>query len=192
MEQSELNKLSFEDAAKKYNNKEITTEELITIAQKFGKDVKFWDMEKESNPKYQDGNNKSRLGFKWNPFKHPKGIYFQWVIKKTIIKCIYFVHEQTLKMYDMDQFEYEDNRLIRLDAFTKAYIDMYFTDKVDPNATEKRIYMSKLVDIVHGTLSKEDVYYRARYFDYINKMIKEFPDGFPLTKEERENIEKWR
>lgn len=177
---------TFEEAIKKFEEKEITAHEFSTVSERFGKKIEFWDMKNEPNPRYKD-NNKSRVGFKWNPFHSEKGLTYQWVIKKTILAAINFVHKYTLENYDKDQFEYEDERLLHLDAFEKAFVSSRFRDYPQ----YKEVFMFKMIDIVNGTISKEDIYYRAVYFDFINQLVKEFPNGIELTKEEKENLEKW-
>ena len=188
LKEEELNKIaSFDEAVKLYNDKKITVKEFIEITARYGKNLKLWDIEKEPNTNYPDNVENSRVGFKWSPFKHIKGIYYQAVIKKAMIAAINFVHEKTLSMYDKNQFVYDDIRLIELDTFTKAYIDMHFKDAPG----YKDSFMNKLVDIVIGTISKEDIYYRAVLFDYINMIIKTYPKGFELTPQEKENIRHW-
>lgn len=192
MEQAELDKIaSFEEAIKLYDSKTITVDELSRVISKFGKTIKFWDPKVEPNPMWV-GNEKSRVGFKWSPFFSETGKFYQGVIKKTVLSLIGILHEYTLKRYDEKQFVYDDQRLIELDTFLKAYLNVNFVNRYGQGEYfEKRDFMSKIVDIGLGTIGKEDIYYRARMFDMLNKLIKTYPNGFPLTKEEKENIEKW-
>jgi len=185
MEDSEAYKItSFEEAVKKFETKEITVEQLGRIAHINGKELKFWNPETDPNPQYPDGNENSRVGFKWNPYTNVKGKYYQHVIKTVALKLIDILHEHTLKKYDKNQFVYSDPRLIELDKFTKTYVANNFNDSHD----YKEVFMNKLVDIVNGTVAKEDIYYRTVYFDFINQLIKHFPNGIPLTPQETANL----
>ncbi len=188
MDQINLDKIaSFEEALKMYEvDKSITVEEFSQVIQKFGKKVNFWNAMKDPNPAYVD-NEKSRVGFKWNPYHNEKGKYYQSVIKKVMLSTIDIVHSHTLKKYDNNQFIYDDPRIIELDSFAKAYIGMNFKD----SPGYKDTFMYKLVDIIHGTIAKEDIYYRCIYFDFINKLIVAYPKGFPLTETEKLFIQKW-
>ena len=188
LDQEDLDKIaSFEEALQKYESQLITVDEFSLVIQKFGKKLTFWDTKIEANPKYPDGIEGSRTGFKWNPTHNIKGKYYQSVIKKIALKLIDILHDHTLKKYDKNQFVYDDIRLIELDDFAKAYIQINFKDGLG----YKDIFMHKILDIVHGTIAKEDIYYRSVYFDFINQLIKQYPKGFELTLEEKENLRLW-
>ncbi len=188
MLQEELDKITnIKDAQMKFETKAITVEEFYTIIEKLGGKVTFWNAKAEENPLTVNNEGSRSNGFKYNPYHHPKGKFYQGVIKKTIISLITMIHKWTTEKYNQNQFVYDDPRLAALDDFTKAYINLNFTVYKD----YKDKFMPQIVDIIHGTISKEDIYYRARYFDFINQLIEQFPKGIQLTKEERENLNKW-
>jgi TP901 family phage tail tape measure protein len=70
-----------------------------------------------------EGNNQSRIGFTYDPLRHPKGRYLNKVLKKVIWKSIEFVHRKMYKQYDKDIYIYDDARLCAIQDFLYAYID---------------------------------------------------------------------
>jgi hypothetical protein len=189
MEKSELDKIStFKEAIEKYDAKEITVGELSEVIRRLGINVDFWkwNMAVEPNPQY-DGNEESRNYFKWNNFHNEKGKFYQSVIKKVILSAINMAHKYTLERYNKNQFVYDDSRLKGVDKFAKNYINKNFQESGD----YKIGFMGKIIDIALGTICKEDIYYRARFFDMVNEFIREYPNGFELTKIEKENVERW-
>jgi hypothetical protein len=190
MEQKYLDKiLTFAEAISKYDAKEITVSELSEVIQRLGVNVDFWkwNMATEVNPQYPDGNEKSRNYFKWSAHHNEKGKFYQSVIKKIILSAIDMAHKYTLERYNKNQFIYDDTRLDSVEKFAKNYINKNFQESGD----YKIEFMGKIIDIALGTICKEDIYYRARFFDMVNKFIEEYPNGFELTKIEKENVERW-
>lgn len=191
MDRSKLDKItSFQEAINKYDSKDITVDELSFVIKRLGVNIDFWkwNMATEPNPQYPDGNEESRTLFKWNQIHNEKGRFYQSVTKKIVLSTINMVHKYTLERYHKDQFVYDDPRLKNIDIFLKKIIDEDFQD-----SREYKVgFMHKIVDICLGTICKEDVYYRSRLFDMINKFVKEYPNGFELTKAEKENVERWR
>jgi hypothetical protein len=193
MEQSELDKiLTFAEAISKYDTKEITVGELSGVVQRLGVNVDFWkwNMATEPNPEYADGkegSEGSRNYFKWNNFHNEKGKFYQSVIKRAILAAIDMAHKHTLERYNKNQFVYDDSRLKGIDKFAKGYINKNFQE----SGNYKTGFMNKIVDIALGTICKEDIYYRARFFDMANAFVKEYPNGFELDKIEKENVERW-
>jgi hypothetical protein len=190
MEQSELDKISnFQEAIDKYDAKEITVSELSEVIQRLGVKVDFWkwNMATEVNPEYPDGNEKSRNYFKWSCHHNETGKFYQSVIKKIILSTIDMAHKYTLERYNKKQFVYDDPRLKGVNMWAKRYINKNFQE----SGEYKIGFMNKIIDIALGTICKEDIYYRARFFDMVNEFIKEYPNGFELTKIEKENVERW-
>lgn len=194
MKQSELDQIkTFKEAMDKYDLGEINVDELSDITQRLGVDTSFWEwnMAVDANPDYPDGNEDSRVKNKWNVYHSMKGKFYQRVIKKALFAAINMVHNYTIERYNKDQFIYDDVRLKRIDSFAKKYVDENFRE----SKGYKDTFMKKIIDITLGTIAKEDIYYRARMFDMINKFIKEFGkdgnDAFELTQIERENIDRW-
>jgi hypothetical protein len=189
MEQSELDKIStFKEGIDKYDAKEITANELSAVIQRLGVNVDFWkwNMATEPNPQYV-GNEGSRNYFKWSCFHNEKGKFYQSVIKKVILSAIDMAHKYTIERYNKNQFIYDDPRLKGVNVFAKNYIKKNFQESGD----YKIGFMNKIVDIVLGTICKEDIYYRSRFFDMTNAFVREYPNGFELTKIEKENVERW-
>ena len=175
---------TIESALKKYDRKEITADELSAIVKAEGANIAFWDRTKDRHPAYPEGNNKSRVGFLFNPYHHEKGKFFQGVIKKVVLRGIAFAHKWMTQYYDTDMFVYDDPRLNALNDFLQVYMDLHFSD------TRTHDFMPKIVDITMG-LMKEDIRYRARFLDLLTQLIKLYPNGFPLTETEKENIKKF-
>ena len=204
-------------AVEDYGNGKIDITELR--AQTIDSGIKWWDARAEPNPSYGPSDNRSRdKGQTYNPFNHPTGRFWQRFLKPTIIKLIgrvavnpwilktpvvpkvvNFIHTQMIEKYYSDVFTYDDERLIFIETFLKSYIDMEFMN----NPPRKHDFMNQVVDIILG-LCKEDIYYRARFLDGLQKFIRlynfKYPDsdnanepagGISLTPLEKENIMKW-
>ena len=204
-------------AIEDYGNGKIDIKELR--AQTIDSGINWWDARTEPNPQYGPRDNRSRdKGQTYNPFNHPTGKFWQAFLKPTIIKLIgrvaanpwilktpvvpkvvNFIHNQMIEKYYSDVFTYDDERLIFIETFLKSYIDMEFMN----GYPRKYDYMNQVVDIVLG-LCKEDIYYRARFLDGLQKFMRlynaKYPDsdseskpmgGIPLTALEKENIMKW-
>jgi hypothetical protein len=162
-----------------------------TFAQKMrenGQNPEFWLRPENQNCVGKPGND-SRNGFKFNCYTTKRGLFFQNVIKKAILKAIDFAHSSFQKNYDKDIFVYDDERLQKLNAFGEYIISSYFSDSSAKGY--KDVFMRKILDIVLG-LAKEDVYYRAREFSALNDLVswmkKNYPNGIPLTDGEHKNI----
>lgn len=175
---------TIEEALKRYDNKEITTDELSAIVKEEGGNISFWNREKDRHPAYPKGDNRSRTGFLFDPYHHEKGKFFQGVIKKVLLGAISLAHKWFTQYYDSDIFVYDDPRLNALNDFLQTYMDMHFADKYTHD------FMPKVVDITLG-LMKEDIRYRARFLDLLTQLGKMYPDGFPLSENEKENIKRW-
>ena len=204
-------------AVKDYGDGKIDIVELR--AQTIDSGINWWDARTEPNPHYGPRDNRSRdKGQTYNPFNHPTGRFWQAFLKPTIIKLIgrvaanpwilktpvvpkvvNFIHSQMKEKYYDDVFTYDDERLIFIETFLKSYIDMEFMN----GYPRKYDYMNQVVDIILG-LCKEDIYYRARFLDGLQKFMRlynaKYPDsdsesepmgGIPLTALEKENIMKW-
>lgn len=164
-----------------FNTGKLNINTFIAKVREQGDKADFWNYETDKNPQYAD-NNKTSVGFRYNPSHHIKGKFFQGVIKTAIKSAIYFGHAQILKHYDRNAFVYDDPRLKAIDEYCKRYIDKNFQNSYP----YKSDFMSKVVDIILF-FAKEDIYYTARWLDMINGL----PRGHELTEMEKENIEKW-
>jgi len=171
------------EAVDDYSLKKITLEQLTAVIKESHPSA--WVTLAERDPQHPEGDNNSRNRFIYNPYHHPKGQFFQNVIKKAIMKAIDFAHGAMLKKYDKDVFVYGDPRLKKLDEFVKQYTQENFKDtpyKID--------FMNKITDIALG-LAKEDIYYRARMFDMMNRFAFMYPI-YKLTELELENVNRIR
>jgi len=173
---------SINDAIRKFESGEITLQQLQSIVQQNGAEISFWNPATQRHPAYPEGDNRSRAGFTYHP-SHPRGRFFQGIIKKAILRAIDFAHHSIIKHYDPDGFVYDDERLKRLDSFLKQYIAENFQHAYP----YKSDFMQKVIDIILF-LMKEDVYYRARFLDIISKLSS---FDFELDQLEKENIERW-
>lgn len=164
-----------------FNTGKLNIESFIQKVHEQGDKADFWNWETDPNPKYKD-NNKTRIGFKYNPYHHVKGKFMQGIIKTAVKSAINFAHAQILKHYDREAFVYDDERLRKIDVYCKGYIEQNFQNSYP----YKSDFMQKIVDIILF-FAKEDIYYTGRWLDMINGL----PRGHELTKEEKANIEKW-
>ena len=175
------NKEKITELLEQFNTGKLNIETLIQKVREQGDKGDFWDYEKTSNPKYE-GNNKTRIGFKYNPYHHVKGKFMQGITKTAVRSTINFAHAYILKHYDKEAFIYDDERLKKIDEYCKRYIDKNFQHAYP----YKSDFMIKIIDIILF-FAKEDIYYTARWLDMINGL----PRGHELTKEEKENIKRW-
>lgn len=178
-------KVTLGSAIAKYNAGELSFENFQKIVAENGNKLAFYAINKERNPQYPEGDNRSRVGFTYNPSEHPKGRFFQSITKKAILAAIHFAHNAMCDKYDKDIFIYDDSRLNEIDEFMRTYI----SEKFKHAYPYKHDFMLQILDIVLG-LAKEDIYYRARLFDVINEFREEYPKKIILTETEKENIDK--
>jgi hypothetical protein len=178
------NSKTINEALKRYEKKEINADELGEIVKKEGAQLSFWNREKDRHPAYPENDNRSRTGFLFDPYHHEKGKFFQHVTKKAILRSIAFAHKWFIQYYDTDAYVYDDPRLGGLNDLLQAYMDLHFADEYTHD------FMPKVVDIILAIM-KEDIRYRARFFDIINKIIEYYPKGFTLTENEKDNIKKF-
>lgn len=179
--------------------------------------ITWWDSTTES--RYETGDHSSReMGQTYNPFNHRNGQFWQglikptiqillhkvsknpWIIKTPIVpRVINFIYEKMKSNYYDDVFEHTDERLIFIERFMKSYIDMEFMN----GYPKKHKFMNQVVDIIIA-LCKEDIYYRTRFIDFINKFVRlsnakypmsenegQMAGGIPLTQKEMENLSQW-
>ena len=171
-------------AIRRYNDGKLSKAELESIAHDAGRKVRIWDKPTERNIYYPEGDNRSRIGFTYDP-RHPKGKFMDKIIKKGIWKTVEFVHRKLVKQYDNEIFVYDDARLNALQDFLYAFIDEHGSHS-PPRAELYR----KMVDIMLGMI-KEDLRYRALTFHCYNKAHELFRK-IELTAAEKDNIERWR
>ncbi len=164
-----------------FNTGKLNIDTFISKVREQGDKAEFWNYETSSNPQYE-GNNETRLGFKYNPYHHVKGKLMQGVMKTAVKSAINFAHANIIKHYDREAFVYEDARLKAIDEYCKRYID----DNFQESYPYKSDFMCKIVDIFLF-LMKEDIYYTARWLEMINGV----PRGHELTENEKANILKW-
>ena len=175
------NKEKITELLEQFNTGKLGIEAFIQKVREGGDKGEFWNWETEMNPKYKD-NNKTSVGFRYNPYHHVKGKFMQGVIKTAIKSAINFAHAQILKHYDSKAFVYDDERLKKIDKYCKQYIDTNFQDSYP----YKSDFMIKVIDIFLF-LAKEDIYYTGRWLDMINGL----PRGHRLTEKEKANIARW-
>lgn len=164
-----------------FNTGKLNIDEFIKKVRAQGEKADFWNWESEANPRYKD-NNKTRVGFTYNPSHHIKGKFFQSIIKSAVKAAINFAHSQILKHYSREAFVYDDERLKAIDEYCKRYIDTNFQNSYP----YKSQFMEKVIDIILFIM-REDIYYTSRWLDMINGL----PRGHELTEIEKENIRKW-
>ena len=180
---------NFEALLRKFKAGRISVKAFAKELQKQGINPEFWIGPQKMGEIVLAGND-SREGFKHNCYTDKKkGMFFQTIIKKAILKAIDFAHLWLQKQYDKNIFIYEDERLKKLDAFGEHIISTYYNDSSAKGY--KDVFMRKCKDIKLG-LNKEDVYYRARDFATINEFViwmqENYPNGISLTDGEKKNI----
>lgn len=175
------NKERITELLEQFNTGKLNIEAFIQKVREQGDKGEFWNWETDANPKYKD-NNKTSVGFRFNPYHHVKGKLMQGVGKTAVKSAINFAHALILKHYSKDAFIYDDNRLKKIDTFCKRYIDTNFQHAYPYKAD----FMNKIIDIILF-FAKEDIYYTARWLDMINGL----PRGHELTEMEKENIRRW-
>ena len=175
------NKEKITELLEQFNTGKLGIEAFIQKVREGGDKGEFWNWETEMNPKYKD-NNKTSVGFRYNPYHHVKGKFMQGVIKTAVKSAINFAHAQIIKHYDRNAFMYDDPRLKRIDEYCKRYINENFQNSYP----YKCDFMEKIVDIILF-FAREDIYYTARWLDMINRL----PRGHELTEQEKANIKKY-
>lgn len=170
-------------AIQKYNTGDLTKEELQAIAKAAGRKVTIWDKRAERNIYYPIGDNKSRIGFTYDP-RHPKGKFLENAVKKVAWKTIEYIYKKMLK-YDEDIFVYDDNRLNEIQDFTNAFIDR----QASHSPLRSELYR-KMISIVLSIM-KEDLRYRALILSSYNEMAK-VNRRFELTEGEKDNLTRWK
>lgn len=171
-----------------FNTGKLNIDTFIAKVREQGDKADFWNYEKDMNPQYI-GNNKTSVGFRYNPSHHIKGKFYQHVIKQAERSAINFAHANIIKHYDCEAFIYDDERLRMIDEYCKKFIDKNFQNDYPYKAD----FMSKAVDLTLFN-TKEDIYYTARWLAMLiglAEMIIENKDIFTLTEGEKTNIEKW-
>jgi hypothetical protein len=170
-------------AIQKYNKGEIKKDELQAIAKAAGRKVDIWDKRTQRHPNYPVGDQRSRIGFTYDP-KHPKGKFFEKVIKKVTWKSIEYIYKKMLK-YDEDIFVYDDNRLNEVLDFSNAFIDRQAS-----HSPQRSVLYRKVIGICLA-LMKEDLRYRSLIFSAYNEMVK-INKHFELTEGEKDNLRRWK
>ena len=164
----------------------ITYDDYYKICQEHG----FTPVDTSKEALYLKGDNQSREdGFKYNLYHHPKGRLFQFIIKPMIIAVVNKIHSAFKGKYDADIFVYTDPRLQFIDKFVKDFIDKHVGNDPGGSGVYKKQICLKMIDIMLG-LSKEDIYYRARFMlllnEYRDKDIK-----YEIMEAEKTNLETW-
>lgn len=145
-----------------------------------------WNPAVDRDPRIPKNENAGgKTGFRFSPFYHEKGQYLQNVVKKGIIKTIDVIHSQITKGYDVDAYKFDDPRLAELNVYFSYYISNNFCNLEKTN-TRKLDFMVKIKDIIMF-LMKEDIYYRARFFELFSNLPR-----FELNQDEINNIQRWR
>jgi hypothetical protein len=106
-----------------------------------------------------------------------KNFAIQRTIKLISSLAVNKVHSELKGKYDKDIYIYSDPRLLFLDKFAKEFIQNNTKSKSSIDL------LNKIVDIALG-LCKEDIYYRVRILEFLNRFIEE-NIRFVLTEEEQ-------
>ena len=170
------------------NRAELFAEnKLIALITVDGEPVE-WNPALEQDPRIKGNENRGEgAGFLFSPYFHKRGLFFQEVIKKGITKTINLAYNQILRYYDKEAFVFEDPRLKILRSFCKTYVATYYAEE-GPGGTGiiKLTFMYQFFDILLF-LMKEDIFYRPRFFEFLNNV----PRGWDLTEAEIKNLEEF-
>jgi hypothetical protein len=148
----------------------------------------YWNPSIDRDPRIKGnsngGENTGQGGFRFNPWVHPKGITLQTIIKPGVLKVVTWIHKLILKGYDEEGYKFDDERLIILNTYLRAFASQYFQQGNEDKRTLN--FMNEIFDIFLFLL-KEDVYFRARIFFLLSSL----PE-LKLTEAESENIIQFR
>jgi hypothetical protein len=171
---------NIDDLMKAFEKNEISIQKFREELQKRGGKIEFWDYATDKNPTADLEH--AETGFKYNPFYHKKGKFFQGIVKPAILKAISFAHNGILKQYDQTSFDVKDPRLKEIKEIAMDYIGENF-QHAHPYKSD---FMTQIVDIVIFMMEEDD-YYGARLLDLLNRL----PRDIELTEHEKNNIETW-
>lgn len=160
---------------------------LIAVVVVDGEPVE-WNPALDPDPRIKGNENRGEgAGFLFSPYFHKKGLFFQNVIKKGITKTINLTYNQILRFYDKDAFVFEDPRLKTLRNFCKTYVATYYAEEArGGTGIIKLTFMYQFFDIMLF-LMKEDIFYRPRFFEFLNNV----PRGWDLSEAEIKNLEEF-
>ena len=192
-------------AAKDFEDKKISDERLarIVIKHQIGLDPEYFtpvelehilafkvNSEQKLIQKYDDDDHFDRVGFQHSPYHNPLGKIMQAKAKPMIRKAIKLAHWYIENRYGKEPFRYDSEFTRFVDDRLHAYIDQNF-------AQDEKLKVEMMHDIrdIAGFMCKEDLFYRARFKDFINKFVIEFndryPDGVKLTEHETHSLALW-
>lgn len=175
--------------------------------------IGVFDPRSDPDPRWAD-NNASRVGFTYNPYHHPRGKYYQDVIKIGMIKALdlmyalggggsrvkawaidrafglstWAVHKLQREEYHSDIYKFEDPRLQFIRRELQDVIVSEFSHQ-----RRKCQFMLKALDIVLS-LMKEDIYYRPRFLKVMERIGIAYsirPDMFAIDDTEAQYRDKW-
>jgi hypothetical protein len=160
---------------------------LIAVVTVDGEPIE-WNPALHSDPRIKANENRGEgAGFLFSPYFHKKGLFLQNVIKRGIISTINLTYKQILRFYDKDAFVFEDPRLNKLRLFCKTYVAFYYGEEArGGTGIIKLTFMYQFFDIMLF-LMKEDIFYRTRFFEFLNNV----PKGWELTEAEIKNLEEF-
>ena len=114
---------------------------------------KQFNAEKDRNPDYPIGDNRSCVGFRYHANEHPKGQILHRFIKPSIIKAINLAHGMILKQHGNDAYIPKDDRIIQLKSICNRYID----EDIQHDPKRKQTFMRNFIDII-GFFMEHDIY----------------------------------
>ena len=170
---------NWKDIEKQITDKNICTN--VTLPD--GKILK-WNPATEPNPLAVGGKSRE-YGFLYHPHMSKLGRFFQQTIKKSIISSLEKIHIMLLK-YDKEAYVFDDSRLAALYKYCQDYTSSMCMQRSQGNVGRPAKIIMLGIDIAFF-LMKEDIYYRARFFDAWNQMP---TIAFELTEREKENLKR--
>lgn len=165
----------------------VSIDQIQEELDKQNKGLKVWDVNNERNPRYPEGDNRTRETFTYSHYHHPKGALLAGIKGKILIESINFAHKILQKKYDKDAFVFDDPRLKEDNEYFRKCIKEDFESVLAKShePADKFDFMYKLCDIIMF-LRKEDIFYGSRFM----KMFRDMPKH-ELTAAEQENLDKW-
>lgn len=207
---------TLEEATEQYNAGHLSIEDFRDLCAKHD-DWGYWDIDNGRNPFHPEGDTKSReMGMTYHPRRHPKGIFYQQVIKMGIYRFIDFGYGATRALYGKDKAgrlkRWALRRMLHLAPGFIEYANSAMKTQYDKDAFEfsdpfllalrntAREHINKNFQWDYGRVEqlmlkgtdlalanlREDMPYRAKAKLFFNDIIKKYPNGFELTSAEQQ------
>lgn len=148
-------------AHKKMVGDDKYSDKYVEICKKYGCKV----IDKRKDPIYEDGDNSSRVGFKYCCYNHDRGKYFQGVLKAVLRAAIGNIHSLLIEKEKVGVERYSDTRLSFLNQFMREFINNNMGN--EPGGLYKKDLTNKVTDMVLW-FADNDICLRTKLFTLLN------------------------